>query len=151
MSLWLALSIAAALLAADQLLKHLSRSGKLRLESRFLRLTHLENRGFFLSLGQQHPKLVRWLPCGVWLLAAACLLPGLGKRPFSLQLGISLVLSGGLSNQFDRVARGSVTDYVQFPCRRRRKRAPVWNLADFLLLGGTALTCISLLRELFRK
>lgn len=149
--MWIALSVAAALLAADQLLKHLSRAGKLRLESRYLRLTHLENRGFFLSLGQQHPRLVRWLPCGVWLLAAVCLLPELGKRLFTAQLGIALVLSGGISNQLDRVLRGSVTDYVQFPHRKRKKRSPVWNLADFMLLGGTVLTVVGLLRELCKK
>ena len=107
--MYIAIAIAAALLGADRVLKYLSRTGKLRLESKYLRLTHLENRGFFLGLGQKHEKLLRWLPMGVWLLAAVCLLPELGKRVFSAQLGILLVLLGGLSNQFDRLRRGSVT------------------------------------------
>ena len=140
-----------ALLGADRVLKYLSRTGKLRLESKYLRLTHLENRGFFLGLGQKHEKLLRWLPMGVWLLAAVCLLPELSKRVFSAQLGILLVLLGGLSNQFDRLRRGSVTDYLQFPHRRVKKRALVWNLADFMLIGGVVLTVLGLLRELVKK
>ena len=149
--MYIAIAIAAALLGADRVLKYLSRTGKLRLESKYLRLTHLENRGFFLGLGQKHEKLLRWLPMGVWLLAAVCLLPELGKRVFSAQLGILLVLLGGLSNQFDRLRRGSVTDYLQFPHRRVKKRAPVWNLADFMLIGGVVLTVLGLLRELVKK
>ena len=149
--MYIAIAIAAALLGADRVLKYLSRTGKLRLESKYLRLTHLENRGFFLGLGQKHEKLLRWLPMGVWLLAAVCLLPELGKRIFSAQLGILLVLLGGLSNQFDRLRRGSVTDYLQFPHRRAKKRSPVWNLADFMLIGGVVLTALGLLRELVKK
>ena len=161
--MYIAIGIAAALFTADRVLKYLSRTGKLRYEGRLLRLTHLENRGFFLGLGQKHEKLLRWLPMGVWLLAAvrwfkgaaalaaACLLPQPSRRPFAAQLGISLVLSGGVSNQYDRLRRGSVTDYLQFPHRRIKKRALVWNLADFMLLGGVVLTMLSLLRELLRK
>lgn len=149
--MYIAIAIAAALLGADRVLKYLSRTGKLRLESKYLRLTHLENRGFFLGLGQKHEKLLRWLPMGVWLLAAVCLLPELGKRVFSAQLGILLVLLGGLSNQFDRLRRGSVTDYLQFPHRRAKKHALVWNLADFMLIGGVVLTVLGLLRELVKK
>ena len=90
--MYIAIAIAAALLGADRVLKYLSRTGKLRLESKYLRLTHLENHGFFLGLGQKHEKLLRWLPMGVWLLAAVCLLPELSKRVFSAQLGILCLL-----------------------------------------------------------
>lgn len=149
--MYIAIAIAAALFAADRVLKYLSRTGRLKLESKYLRLTHLENHGFFLGLGQKHEKLLRWLPLGVWLAAAACLLPELAKRLFSAQLGILLVLLGGVSNQWDRLRRGSVTDYIQFPHRRVKKRALVWNLADFMLIGGVVLTAAGLLRELMRK
>ena len=149
--MYIAIAIAAALFAADRILKYLSRTVKLKLEGKYLRLTHLENRGFFLGLGQKHEKLLRWLPLGVWLLAAVCLLPQLCKRAFSAQLGIAAVLLGGISNQWDRLRRGSVTDYLQFPHRRVKKRALVWNLADFMLVGGVVLTVIGLLKELWKK
>ena len=149
--MYIAIATAAVLLAADRVLKYLSRTGKLKFESKYLRLTHLENRGFFLGLGQKHEKLLRWLPLGVWLLAAVCLLPQLCKRAFTAQLGIAAVLLGGISNQWDRLRRGSVTDYLQFPHRRVKKRALVWNLADFMLVGGVVLTVVGLLKELWKK
>ncbi len=149
--MYIAIAAAAVLLAADRVLKYLSRTGKLKYESKYLRLTHLENRGFFLGLGQKHEKLLRWLPLGVWLLAAVCLLPQLCKRAFTAQLGIAAVLLGGISNQWDRLRRGSVTDYLQFPHRRVKKRALVWNLADFMLVGGVVLTVVGLLKELWKK
>ena len=149
--MYIAIATAAVLFAADRVLKYLSRTGKLKFESKYLRLTHLENRGFFLGLGQKHEKLLRWLPLGVWLLAAVCLLPQLCKRAFTAQLGIAAVLLGGISNQWDRLRRGSVTDYLQFPHRRVKKRALVWNLADFMLVGGVVLTVVGLLKELWKK
>lgn len=149
--MYIAIAAAAVLLAADRVLKYLSRTGTLKFESKYLRLTHLENRGFFLGLGQKHEKLLRWLPLGVWLLAAVCLLPQLCKRAFTAQLGIAAVLLGGISNQWDRLRRGSVTDYLQFPHRRVKKRALVWNLADFMLVGGVVLTVVGLLKELWKK
>ena len=149
--MYIAIAAAAVLFAADRVLKYLSRTGKLKFESKYLRLTHLENRGFFLGLGQKHEKLLRWLPLGVWLLAAVCLLPQLCKRAFTAQLGIAAVLLGGISNQWDRLRRGSVTDYLQFPHRRVKKRALVWNLADFMLVGGVVLTVVGPLKELWKK
>ena len=149
--MYIAIAAAAVLFAADRVLKYLSRTGKLKCESKYLRLTHLENRGFFLGLGQKHEKLLRWLPLSVWLLAAVCLLPQLCKRAFTAQLGIAAVLLGGISNQWDRLRRGSVTDYLQFPHRRVKKRALVWNLADFMLVGGVVLTVVGLLKELWKK
>ncbi len=149
--MYIAIAAAAVLFAADRVLKYLSRTGKLKFESKYLRLTHLENRGFFLGLGQKHEKLLRWLPLGVWLLAAVCLLPQLCKRAFTAQLGIAAVLLGGISNQWDRLRRGGVTDYLQFPHRRVKKRALVWNLADFMLVGGVVLTVVGLLKELWKK
>ena len=149
--MYIAIAAAAVLFAADRVLKYLSRTGKLKFESKYLRLTHLENRGFFLGLGQKHEKLLRWLPLGVWLLAAVCLLPQLCKRAFTAQLGIAAVLLGGISNQWDRLRRGSVTDYLRFPHRRVKKRALVWNLADFMLVGGVVLTVVGLLKELWKK
>ena len=83
--MYIAIGIAAVLFITDRVLKYLSRTGKLRYEGRLLRLTHLENHGFFMSFGLQHPRLVRWMPWAVWLLAAACLLPQLSRRPFAAQ------------------------------------------------------------------
>ena len=98
--MYIAIGIAAALFAADRILKYLSRTGKLKWERRYVRLTHLENRGFFLGLGQKHEKLLRWLPLGVWLAAAACLLP----EPNSRLMVMILLITGRPSSTALQIA-----------------------------------------------
>ena len=123
--MWILIGVTAALLVCDRVLKALARSEKLRYRGKLLQLTHLENPGFFLGKGSRYPRLLRWVPLGIWLLAAALLLPDVERR-------------------------GSVTDYVRFPGAGKKLRSLVWNLADFMLLGGTVLTAIGLLRELIK-
>lgn len=148
--MWLAIGVTAALLAGDRVLKALSRKGKLHYEGKVVRLTNLENPGFFLGKGSRHRAFLRWGPLAVWIAAAFLLLPQAAQRLRPARLGILLVLAGGLSNQYDRLRRGSVTDYVRFPGAGKKLRSLVWNLADFMLLGGTVLTAIGLLRELIK-
>ena len=98
----------AALFAADRILKYLSRTGKLKWERRYVRLTHLENRGFFLGLGQKHEKLLRWLPLGAigWAVlgTVALLLPAFVAHPW---------FDGRWTNWIGLVTRLPVTqDYV---------------------------------------
>ena len=126
--MWILIGVTAALLVCDRVLKALARSEKLRYRG----------------------KLLQWVPLGIWLLAAALLLPDVERRTAPARLGILLTLTGGLSNQYDRLRRGSVTDYVRFPGAGKKLRSLVWNLADFMLLGGTVLTAIGLLRELIK-
>ena len=148
--MWILIGVTAALLVCDRVLKALARSEKLRYRGKLLQLTHLENPGFFMGLGSRYRMALRWTPFLLWIAAAVCLLPHIERRTPSAQLGILLVLGGGLSNQYDRMRRGSVTDYIQLPHAGKRLRHLVWNLADVMLLGGVVLTVIGLLRELVR-
>ena len=55
-------------------------------------------------------------------------------------IGAGLALGGGLSNLWERLRRGAVYDYVQFPKLPKIGRY-VWNLADLaILIGGLLLT-----------
>ena len=63
---------------------------------------------------------------------------------------VLLVLAGGLSNQYDRMRRGRVTDYVQLPRAGKKLGRLVWNVADFMLLGGVVLSVIGLIREMIK-
>jgi len=52
------------------------------------------------------------------------------------------VLGGGLSNLWERLRRGAVYDYVQFPKLPKIGRY-VWNLADLaILIGGLLLALL---------
>lgn len=141
----IAIAVTAALLVLDRVLKGLARREKLHFNGKLLRLTHLENPGFFMGAGSRYRAVLRWVPLLIWIAAAILLLPHVERR-----LGILLVLTGGLSNQYDRMRRGSVTDYVQLPGAGKKLGRLVWNIADFMLLGGVVLTVIGLIREMIR-
>lgn len=60
-------------------------------------------------------------------------------------VGVGLSLGGGLSNLLERLRRGSVYDYLQFPKAPGRLKQYVFNLADFaIILGGV---CLALRRK----
>lgn len=54
-------------------------------------------------------------------------------------IGAGLLLGGGLSNLQERVRRGEVFDYIQFPQAPGPLRRYVFNLADLAILLGGAL------------
>ena len=103
-----------------------------------------------MGAGSRYRAVLRWVPLLIWIAAAILLLPHVERRLSPARLGILLVLSGGLSNKYDRMRRGSVTDYVQLPCTGKKLGRLVWNVADFMLLGGVVLSVIGLVRELIR-
>jgi len=47
----------------------------------------------------------------------------------------TLILAGALSNTYDRVSKGYVTDYLKVG---KKKRA-IYNISDFFILGGAAI------------
>lgn len=54
-------------------------------------------------------------------------------------VGAGLVLGGGGSNLLERLRRGRVYDYLQFPKAPRPLGQYVYNLADLLIFAGGAL------------
>ena len=57
-----AIVLTAALLVLDRVLKLLAYRGKLHFSGKILRLTHLENPGFFLGAGSRYRFILRWVP-----------------------------------------------------------------------------------------
>lgn len=152
--MWIAVLLAAALFAADQYLKHLSRHNKFpaSLLRGKIQLMHLENPGLIFGLGKKNQPLTAILPCGAWLAALFSALPGFKRKSTSEKAGIMLVLAGGAGNMLDRLLRGSVTDYIRFPHLPGKKlRTLVWNVADFMLLAGSVILVFCEISKLFRK
>lgn len=152
--MWMFL-LAAALFAADQSLKYLSRQNELpetMISERHIRLTHLENDGLLFGKHRGEKNITTAVPCLSFLAMLAELLPGIRNRSAAEKSGIALILAGGVSNIFDRLTRGSVTDYIQFPHLPWKKaRTLVWNLADFLLLIGGAIVTVCEIAGWFRR
>ena len=108
-----------------------------------VRLDYTENEGAFLGLGGDWPPAIRTGVFTVWnalsLVATATLA---FRRRWSRPelVALTLFLAGGLSNLIDRVARGSVIDFMNVGLGPFR--TGIFNVADMaIMLGLVILLC----------
>jgi signal peptidase II len=106
------------------------------------RLTHAENTGAFLSIGDGLPEQVRMLLFGglvgllsIAALTAALLVRGLGRWQVT---ALALIAAGGCGNWVDRlVENGRVTDFLNLGIGPLR--TGIFNVADMALMVGLLL------------
>jgi len=112
-----------------------------------IRLVYVENPGGFLSLGAGLPPMAR---TAFFTVATGLVLLGLAVLAFRShgglsRLGLSLFVAGGASNWIDRLARGSVVDFLNVGVGS--VRTGVFNVADVAIMIGA---CVFVFAE-FRK
>ena len=145
--------------ACDQVTKalavaHLKGAGSIHVVDSLFTLVYAENPGAFLGLGRALPDGVRWL---VFVVAVALVLGGVAfvlvrqQMPALAFVGMGLVVSGGVGNLIDRVARpgGRVVDFAQLGVSTSwgQVRTGVFNVADVQIMGGAALVLLSSWRK----
>jgi len=113
-----------------------------------VRLRYAENPGGFLSVGASLPTVARTafftVATGLMLIVIAVFtMRRLDDRWASL--GLVLFVAGGLSNWVDRVARGSVVDFLNLGIGPLR--TGVFNVADMAILFGAAIFIVSEMRK----
>ena len=112
-----------------------------------VRLVYAENTGGFLSLGADLPPAVR---TAIFTIATGLTLVALVVWAFRSgwaywqMVGLALFVAGGVSNWIDRVARGSVVDFLNVGVGWLR--TGVFNVADMAIMLGVALFLIAELR-----
>ena len=115
-----------------------------------IRLEYAENPGAFLGLGASWPRAVRTalFTIGNGLLLAAVVIVGIGRRwSLPMLIGMALFLGGGTSNLIDRVARGTVVDFMNLGVGPLR--TGIFNVADVAIMAGAAVMVLAGYR--FRK
>ena len=104
-----------------------------------IRIRKVHNYGFALGTLSGEDRLVKGgsLGAGILLLIyyMKLLFSKKGKWKFA---GTSLMLSGAVSNLYDRLKRGYVVDYIGFEAADPQIRKITFNLGDFCLMGGAA-------------
>lgn len=108
-----------------------------------VRLVYAENAGAFLSLGADFPAWARTVlfTVGTGLILVACTVSALRKDWVGLpQMGLALVMGGGVSNLADRVRQGAVVDFLNVGIGSLR--TGVFNVADLAIMAGV--TCLVL-------
>lgn len=145
----LLLTILIANISCDQISKNIARKelGKgeeISLVNNHLILVRAENKGAFLSLGDSLPLTLRIIllmivPAIVLGLAAVYLLRRSSLNHVTL-IGTACIVGGGIGNIYDRVVRGSVTDFlhVDFVIFR----TGIFNMADVSIMFGMSFILI---------
>jgi signal peptidase II len=109
-----------------------------------VRLDYAENTGGFLSLGADWPPAVRMsvFTIGNGLMLFSAVVLGIRLRaPGAEAIGLALVCSGGISNLIDRLARGTVIDFLNVGLGPLR--TGIFNVADMAVLAGVAVFLIA--------
>jgi len=105
-----------------------------------VRLVYAENAGGFLGAGADMDPFARTLLFTVLTgLCLAAMAAGALTRRWNAvaALGLALFLAGGASNWYDRVARGSVVDFLNVGLGP--VRTGIFNAADVALMFGAVL------------
>jgi signal peptidase II len=152
---WL-LFISALVFVADRLTKiwvsnHIPMGGAIPVIPRVLRITHWTNDGaaFSLFADTASPHTVRWILIGFSLVAAVVVLVAmvrLGSRFTITTIALALVLAGALGNVHDRIAYGSVVDFIEVHIFSYHW--PDFNVADSSVVIGA---CMLMLDSLLPK
>jgi signal peptidase II len=143
-----------ALVALDQATKHLVARTVDLYESipvipGFFNITRIHNKGaIFGSFSQTNNKLVFALLTAASLAALALVIYYFFKTPARDQLmkvALTLIMAGALGNQFDRLIRGHVIDFLDFYIGKAHW--PFFNAADSCITIGACLMLVILFRR----
>ena len=143
---WL-LGLSALLLVADRITKiwvgrHIAFGDAIPIIPHVLRITHWTNEGaaFSLFADTASPNVVRWVLISFSLLASVVVLIALVRLGSSITLtttALALILAGALGNVHDRIAYGSVIDFIEVHIFTYHW--PDFNVADSSIVVGAFL------------
>jgi signal peptidase II len=106
----------------------------------FFYLRYLENKGAAFSILQG--KTI-FLIVMTSLVSLGMLFAIIKYKNKFLRISLALILSGALGNLYDRITKGSVTDFLDF--HFGSYIFPTFNVADMLVVVGTILLAIDIL------
>lgn len=137
--------LAASILCADTVIKKKREKNKepeAYLDGNVHIMTY-HNYGAFLNSGEKNPFVVKLISVILTLAMTALFVMTFTKYGSKqLRTGLALLLGGAYSNTYDRVKKGFVTDYLNFPKMPGKIRNIVFNFSDFCIIAGCGLILI---------
>jgi len=120
-------------------------SGALTMLHNTITFVYTENSGAFLSLGASWPEGVRFalftVATGLFLAVACTWLLRAPRGSPCQQMGLALLVGGGVGNLIDRLAHhGRVVDFIRLAVGP--VRTGVFNVADVAITGGVLLLVV---------
>ena len=108
-----------------------------------IQITTYHNYGAFLNGGDKKPFVVKMLSILLTLgLTVLYILTFTRHGKKQLRVELALLLGGAYSNTYDRIKRGYVVDYLNFPKLPGRIKHIVFNISDFCIMIGACLIVI---------
>lgn len=106
-------------------------------------IRRMSNYGTAGSYLQNKPQIVKWVS-GIALFGMCLSYIRLlfQKGDAALKICLSLILGGGLSNFYDRVKKGAVTDYFSFCVPVKKIRNLIFNISDLFIIIGSVFLLI---------
>lgn len=102
-----------------------------------IQVERYHNKGAALDSFSNHPIFLKVVSNSFFLMAMMYLIYLLPKKGYRLlKTGLALLIGGSASNQYDRMERGYVVDYVKFGVRWNWLRNIIFNLSDFCIFIG---------------
>lgn len=128
--------------------QHIRLGGAIPVLPGILRITHWTNEGaaFSLFADSSHPSLVHWGLIAFTAIAALAVLGGmlwLGERFSMSSVALSLIFGGAIGNIHDRIAYGSVVDFIEVHIVHYHW--PDFNIADSAIVCGACLLMLDAL------
>ncbi|HUY82258.1 MAG TPA: signal peptidase II [Acidobacteriaceae bacterium] len=150
---WL-LALSALIVVLDRITKfwvgkHVGIGNVIVVIPRFFAISHVMNPGAAFSMFSytDHPERTRWLLTAFSLLVALAvliILLRIGRRLTLTAFSLALVLGGAIGNVWDRIAYGTVVDFLEVHIVRYHW--PDFNLADSAIVIGGILLLLDSLR-----
>lgn len=137
--------LSAGILCADTVIKRIREEKNDRRDylNGNVHIMTYHNYGAFLNSGEKMPFLVKWISIMLTLVMTVLFVltfTQYGDR--QLRTGLSFLLGGAYSNTYDRVKKGFVTDYLNFPKMPGNIKNIVFNISDFCIMVGCGLILI---------
>ncbi|MCX6569915.1 MAG: signal peptidase II [Candidatus Aminicenantes bacterium] len=115
----------------------------------FFNITRIHNKGaIFGTFSQANNKLIFALLTAASLAALALVVYYFFKTPAAdklMKVALTLIMAGALGNQFDRLIRGHVIDFLDFYVGKAHW--PFFNAADSCITIGACLMLVILFRR----
>lgn len=137
--------LAASILGADTVIKKKREADTTKKEylNGHVQIMTYHNYGALLNSGDKKPLVVKII--SIILTFALTVLFVISFTKFGnreLRAGLAILLGGAYSNTYDRMKKGFVTDYLNFPKLPGRFGKIVYNVSDFCILIGCCLIMI---------
>ena len=106
-----------------------------------IRIVTYHNRGALLNMGQKKPFVVLMLSLIFTAIIGIIFVVSLTfKGRGMLKAGLGLLLGGAFSNSYDRLKKGYVVDYINFPHAPGKIRQVIFNISDFAIIIGALIS-----------